>query len=64
MLFSELCFGLRELGAGYMTLFTGENNPARRIYETAGFIIVKSWANMKKQIFPNCTASIGDWKEN
>ena len=50
VLFSALCANLRAIGAGYMTLFTGEDNPARRIYEAAGFTIVKSWADMKKEI--------------
>jgi ribosomal protein S18 acetylase RimI-like enzyme len=49
-LFAALCRGLKELGAGYMTLFTGENNPARNIYEAAGFKIVKTWADMRKEV--------------
>ena len=49
-LFASLCMGLKEMGAGYMTLFTGENNPARNIYKAAGFKIVKSWANMRREI--------------
>lgn len=47
-LFSSLCMGLKDKGAGFMTLFTGEANPARNIYESAGFKIVKSWAGMRK----------------
>ncbi len=47
-LFSLLCVNLKELGASYMTLFTGENNQARNIYEEAGFKIVKTWADMRK----------------
>lgn len=50
VLFSALCRGLRGVGASYMTLFTGEENPARRIYEAAGFTIVKTWEDMKKSI--------------
>lgn len=50
VLFSQLCYQLQKLGARYMTLFTGETNPARNIYEAAGFRIVKSWADMKKEI--------------
>ena len=50
LLFGELCVRLRELGAGYMTLFTGENNPARRIYEAQGFEIVSTWADMRRQV--------------
>ena len=35
---------------GYMTLFAGGDNPAGRIYEAAGFAIVKSWATMEKEV--------------
>ena len=48
VLFCELCTGLKNEGASFMTLFTGEQNPARKIYEAAGFQIVKSWADMRK----------------
>ncbi len=47
-LFSALCMGLKERGAVFMTLFTGETNPARNIYESAGFRIVRSWACMRR----------------
>jgi len=50
VLFNCLCEHLKNIGAGYMTLFTGENNPARNIYERAGFKIVRSWADMCKEI--------------
>lgn len=50
VLFSSLCESLRDMGAGYMTLFTGEANPARNIYEAAGFRIVRTWADMRKEI--------------
>lgn len=49
-LFSTLCLRLKEIGAGYMTLFTGETNPARRIYRSAGFKIVKTWSDMEKSL--------------
>ncbi len=49
-LFSALCMNLKEMGATFMTLFTGETNPARNIYESAGFKIVKVWACMRKNI--------------
>lgn len=48
VLFGELCVRLRAMGAEYMTLFTGENNPARNIYEAQGFRIVRTWADMRK----------------
>jgi ribosomal protein S18 acetylase RimI-like enzyme len=47
-LFFLLCKHEKELGAKYMTLFTGDSNPARRMYEAAGFKIVKSWQVMRK----------------
>lgn len=50
VLFSSLCYELSHMGAHFMTLFTGENNPARNIYEKEGFTICKSWANMRKEI--------------
>lgn len=50
VLFSSLCLQLSKLGATYMTLFTGENNPARKIYENESFKIVKSWANLRKDV--------------
>ena len=49
VLFCKLCVSLQEMGAGFMTLFTGENNPARNIYEAAGFKIVRTWADMRKE---------------
>lgn len=47
VLFHTLCASLKEMGAAYMTLFTGETNPAGQIYLKAGFRIVKSWADME-----------------
>ncbi len=49
-LFSGLCMGLKDIGASFMTLFTGESNPARNIYESAGFRIVRSWVGMRKTL--------------
>lgn len=49
-LFFMLCSNLKNEGAEYMTLFTGEDNPARRMYEAAGFKIVKSWYVMRKEL--------------
>ena len=48
VLFSYLCSELQGIGAEYMTLFTGDNNPARNIYEASGFKLVNSWADMRK----------------
>lgn len=49
-LFYALCGELKKLGAEYMTLFTGETNPARKMYTAAGFKIVKTWSDMEKTI--------------
>ncbi len=49
VLFCRLCVSLQKMGADFMTLFTGENNPARNIYEAAGFKIVRTWADMRKE---------------
>ena len=53
VLFSALCLNLKAIGASFMTLFTGETNPARNIYEAAGFKIVRTWADMKKEVKSN-----------
>lgn len=50
ILFFMLCQSLKKMGASYMTLYTGNNNPARFIYLQAGFEVVKSFATMKKII--------------
>ncbi len=49
-LFYHLCEQEKNRGAQYMSLFTGENNPARRIYEGAGFVAVKSFAILRKEL--------------
>ncbi len=48
VLFSTLCMALKEQGSTFMSLYTGEDNPARNIYEAAGFKIVRSFADMRK----------------
>ena len=50
LVFCEMCYRHREGGATFMSLYTGENNPARNIYEAAGFRIVRSFANMRKML--------------
>ena len=49
LLFNRLCEAFREAGASYMTFFTGEDNFARKIYESAGGKIKASWADMKRR---------------
>ncbi len=46
--FCEMCARHRDGGADFMSLYTGEDNPARNIYESAGFRIVRSFADMRK----------------
>lgn len=50
LIFAHMCRYHSENGAKYMSLYTGENNPARNIYEAAGFSVVRSFANMRKII--------------
>lgn len=49
-LFFILCQELKNIGAQYMTFFTGTNNPARFIYLSAGFEVVETFVTMKKRI--------------
>ncbi|MDG0809564.1 GNAT family N-acetyltransferase [Cohnella rhizosphaerae] len=50
ILFFKLCEALRDVGADYMSLFTGSGNPAIRIYEKAGFDTVRQFAIMRKEL--------------
>ena len=47
-LFNNLCMQLKLMGAKYMTLYTGETNPAKYIYGNAGFSVGRRCATMKK----------------
>lgn len=49
-LFSMLMKSFKDIGAKFSSLFTGQENPARRIYERTGFTPVKTWAVMRKEI--------------
>ncbi|MFS0722506.1 GNAT family N-acetyltransferase [Paenibacillus sp. 1P07SE] len=49
-LFFRLCEAFQAIGTDYMTLYTGSNNPALRIYERAGFRTVKTFATMRKEL--------------
>jgi len=49
-LFNNLCQSLKDMGARYMTLFTGQNNVAKHIYLNTGFVVVKRFMTMKKTI--------------
>ena len=52
-LFASLCEGLRALGADYMTLFTGSDGPAHRIYEAAGFEVRRTVCAMELSLPPD-----------
>ena len=49
-LFCTLCEYSKTQGSGFMTFFTGLENPARYIYLGAGFKIVQSYAIMKHDL--------------
>jgi len=49
ILFFKMCEAFRQIGADYMSLFTGSTNPAKRIYEKAGFQTVKRFAIMRRE---------------
>ena len=50
LLFYRLCEAEKRAGANYMSLFTGEENPAGKIYEGAGFRSVRTFGVMTKQL--------------
>jgi GNAT superfamily N-acetyltransferase len=50
VLFCRLMKSFSDIGARFSTLFTGEENPARKIYERTGFQPVKTWAVMRKEL--------------
>lgn len=47
-LFHRLAFTLKGMGADYLTLFTGENNPAKKIYLSLSGHVVKQFYTLKK----------------
>ncbi len=49
-LFAALCRGLKAIGADYMTLFTGTDGTAARIYEKAGFAPAARFSAMEKKL--------------
>ncbi len=50
LVFCEMCHRHAAAGANFMSLYTGENNPARNIYEAAGFRIARTFADMRKEV--------------
>ncbi|MDQ6418770.1 GNAT family N-acetyltransferase [Paenibacillus sp. LHD-117] len=51
-LFFRLCEAFQSIGTDYMSLYTGSNNPALRIYERAGFRTAKTFATMRRELGP------------
>lgn len=49
LLFFMLCESFKKEGAGFMSLFTGIENNAKRMYDAAGFNVVKTWSVMRKE---------------
>ena len=47
LIFCEMCRHHSGHGATFMSLYTGENNPARRVYEYAGCRGVVRWSNLR-----------------
>ena len=52
-LFHLLLQSFRESGAAYASLFTGEDNPARLLYESAGFRCMRPFAMMRMALREN-----------
>ena len=50
LLFYRLLQREKEVGSRYMSIFTGIHNPARRIYQEAGFQVVRTFAVMEKEL--------------
>ncbi len=50
LLFYRLLEAEKQVGARYMTLFTGETNHARQMYRKAGFREVRTFAVMEKEL--------------
>lgn len=50
LLFYRLCEAEKKAGARYMSLFTGETNHARKIYEGAGFKVVRTFGVLIKEL--------------
>ncbi len=50
ILFYKLCEEEKRVGAEYMSLYTGTENPAGKIYSQAGFETVQQFAIMRKML--------------
>ena len=50
LLFSRLCQAEKEAGSRYMSLFTGSDNHAQKIYLQAGFQVRRRFSVMTKEL--------------
>lgn len=50
LLFYRLLQAEQEAGAAYMSLFTGEDNPARFLYQEAGFRVARTFSVLLKEL--------------
>lgn len=50
LLFYRLCQAEKEAGSGYMSLFTGSDNHAQRIYLGAGFRVCRKFSVVTKEL--------------
>lgn len=50
VMFFMLCDSFKKEGAKFMSIFTGVNNKAKKMYDDAGFKAVKTWALFRKEI--------------
>lgn len=50
VLFHRLMAEFAHIGAAYSTLFTDEENPARRLYESVGFTVARRFAVLEKEM--------------
>lgn len=50
ILFFRLCQEFKDRGTPYMSLYTGKENPAIKIYIKAGFTVVREFAVMRKEL--------------
>lgn len=50
VLFTLLMKNFKEIGVKFSSLYTGIENPARKIYLRTGFQVVKQWGIMRKEL--------------
>ncbi len=50
LIFCEMCRHHSKNAATFMSLYTGENNPARRVYESAGCRAAVRWSNLRLEL--------------